>query len=128
MALAAIMMALVLQPTPADSATAQFMGNWHGDSSCVATGTACRDETVAYHIAKLPEKPGYLSVTAEKIVNGKAINMGTLEFHYDQAQHMLVCEYPQGVWRFKLNGGNMEGTLTRPGNTIFRRVTLRKDP
>jgi hypothetical protein len=94
----------------------------------VAAGTACRDETVVYHITKLPEKSGHLSAAAEKIVNGKPINMGTLEFQYDRGQHMLVCEYPQGVWRFKLDDGNMEGTLTRPDNTIFRRVTLRKDP
>ncbi len=83
---------------------------------------------MVYHIAKLPVKSGHLSVAAENIVNGKPINMGTLEFQYDQSEHMLVCEYPQGVWRFKLDRGNMEGTLTRPDNTIFRCVTLRKDP
>jgi hypothetical protein len=35
---------------------------------------------------------------------------------------------PHGVWRFKLDGGKMEGTLNTPENTVFRRVTLRKEP
>ena len=53
--------------------------------------------------------------------------MGTLEFRYDQNQQTLVCEYSQGVWRFKLQGRKMEGTLTAPDDTVFRRVTLGKE-
>ena len=82
---------------------------------------------MVYQITKLPEKSGYVSVTADKIVSGTAVNMGTLEFHYDQNQRLLVCEYSQGIWRFKVDSGKMEGTLTRPNNILLRRVRLRKD-
>jgi hypothetical protein len=105
----------------------KLLGDWRGDSTCVATGTACRDEKVVYHIAKIPSKPGYVSVSADKIVNGAAINMGTLEFSYDPDKQTLVCEYAQGVWRITVDGNKMDGTLTRPDKTIFRRVTLKKE-
>jgi len=105
----------------------KLLGNWRGDSTCVATGTACRDEKVVYHIAKIPGKPGYFSVSADKVVNGAAINMGTLEFSYDLNKQTLVCEYAQGVWRITIDGNKMNGTLTRPDKTIFRRVRLKKE-
>jgi hypothetical protein len=106
----------------------RFVGEWRGDSTCVAKNTACRDETVIYRIAKIPEKSGYLSVSADKIVNGNAVNMGTLEFRYDQDRDLLICEYSQGRWQFKVDGRKMEGTLTRADNSVFRSVILRKEP
>jgi hypothetical protein len=121
-------MAVLIPPMTAQDEVSRFVGEWHGDSACVARGTACRDEIVVYRVAKLPEKSGYVSVTADKIVSGNAVNMGALEFRYDRDRHMLVCEYSQGVWRLAVEGVKMEGTLTRPDNTVFRRVTLRKKP
>ena len=106
----------------------QIAGTWRGESSCAVKETACHDETVVYRFLKIPEKPGYFSISADKIVDGKAVNMGTLEFQYREDQHELVCDYAQGVWRLKVDGAKMDGTLTRADNTIFRRVTLRKDP
>jgi hypothetical protein len=102
-------------------------GNWRGDSLCVADRTACRDEKVVYRIAKIPGKPDRLAITGDKIVNGGPITMGTLEFQYDREKHSLVCEYSQGVWRLKVNGNAMDGTLTRPDYTVFRHVTLKKE-
>jgi hypothetical protein len=66
-------------------------------------------------------------VSADKIVDGKAVNMGTLEFRYVEDQHALVCEYAQGVWRLSVDGEKIEGTLTRPDGSLFRRVALRKE-
>ena len=105
----------------------KLLGDWRGDSTCVATGTACRDEKVVYHITKIPSKAGYVLVSADKIVNGAAINMGTLEFSYDPDKQTLACESAQGVWRITVDGNKMEGALTRPDETIFRRVTLKKE-
>jgi hypothetical protein len=101
-----------------------FIGEWHGDSTCVAKNTACRDETVVYRIAA--GKSGYASVSADKIVNGEAVNMGTLEFRHDHDS--LICEYAQGVWRLKMDHGKIQGTLTRSDGTVFRLVELRKEP
>jgi hypothetical protein len=134
MMLGAILAAVLITPIATADDHAQsdevsgFVGEWRGDSTCVAKNTACHDETVVYRIARLPEKPGYVAVSADKIVSGKAVNMGTLEFRYDHDQHMLVCEYSHGLWRLKAGDGKMEGTLTAPDNTVFRRVTLRKKP
>lgn len=129
--LGAILMAALMStiaPAMASDEVSRFVGEWRGDSICVAKNTACHDEIVVYRIAKLPEKPGYASVSADKIVSGKPVNMGTLEFRYDQDGHMLTCEYAQGVWRLKVDGPKMEGTLTGSNNILFRRVTLRKEP
>jgi hypothetical protein len=116
------------QPAPAPDELSSLVGDWHGDSSCVAKNTACRDESVVYHIAKLGDKPNYVSVAADKIVGGKAVNMGVLAFLYRPDQHTLICEYSQGVWRLKVHDGTMEGTLTQADHTVFRRVTLRRQP
>ena len=127
--LVALILVTVYAPAPGSATQdeSKLLGDWRGDSTCVATGTACRDEEVVYHIAKIPGKPGYVSVNGDKIVNGAAINMGTLEFSYDPDKQTLACEYAQGVWRFTVDGNKMEGTLTRPDKTILRRVTLKKE-
>ena len=101
-------------------------GVWRGQSSCEQRESACREETVVYRFSPLPDKPGSFSASADKIVDGKAVNMGTLEFRYVEGQHVLVCEYAQGVWRLSVDGEKMEGTLTRPDGSLFRRVVLRK--
>ena len=100
----------------------RFLGEWHGDSTCVARNTACRDEVVVYRISK--QDSGRISVSADKIVNGSPINMGALEFRYDADHDLLICDYAQGIWKLKVDGARMEGTLTRPDNSLFRRVTL----
>jgi hypothetical protein len=117
-----VMIAIAILPVRADEMD-RFVGEWRGESTCVAKDTACHDETVVYRITK---KSGHASVSADKIVNGSAVNMGTLEFRTDHDS--LICEYEQGIWRLKLETGKIEGTLTRPDNTVFRRVTIRKEP
>jgi hypothetical protein len=124
---ATLLFALLAPAAGGGDDLARFLGKWRGDSICVARNTACHDETVVYRLADLPDKHGYVSVDADKIVNGSAINMGKLEFRYDQSQRMLVCEYSQGVWRFKLNAEVREGKLTRADGSEFRRVKLRKE-
>ena len=102
-------------------------GIWRGQSSCEQKQSACREETVVYRFSPLQDKPGSFSVSADKIVDGKAVNMGTLEFRYVEDQHALVCEYAQGVWRLSVDGEKIEGTLTRPDGSLFRRVALHKE-
>ena len=78
-ALAALMTALA----PAANTYAQaadeastFVGTWRGESVCVAKNTACHNETVVYRVTKLPDRSDDVSISADKIVNGNAINMG----------------------------------------------------
>lgn len=119
-----MILVLALLIAGAADEVASFAGTWRGDSMCVAKSTACKDESVVYRIDA--GAPGHATVRADKIVDGKPVNMGTLEFRYDAAQHELICEYPQGVWRLKVDGGNIEGTLVRSDGTLFRRVSLRR--
>ena len=102
-------------------------GVWRGQSSCEQKESACREETVVYRLSPLQDKPGSFSVSADKIVDGTAVTMGTLEFRYVEDQHALVCEYAQGVWRLSVDGEKIEGTLTRPDGSLFRRVALHKE-
>ncbi len=102
-------------------------GIWRGQSSCEQKQSACREETVVYRFSPLQDEPGSFSVSADKIVDGKAVNIGTLEFRYVEDQHALVCEYAQGVWRLSVDGEKIEGTLTRPDGSLFRRVALHKE-
>jgi hypothetical protein len=111
----------------ADDEASRFSGTWRGDSVCVAKNTACHDEVVVYRIQKLPAR-GHVTISADKIVSGKAINMGNLEFHYDQQLKSWMCQYPQGVWRLTVQDTKVEGTLTEHDGTLFRQITLHKDP
>jgi len=106
---------------------AAIAGIWRGQSSCEQTNSACREESVIYRFSPIHDKPGWFSVSADRVVDGKAVNMGTLEFRYVEDQHALVCEYAQGVWRLTLDGERITGTLTRPDGTLFRRVALHKE-
>lgn len=107
--------------------TSAIAGTWRGQSSCEQKQSACREESVVYRFSPLHDKPGSFSVSADRIVDGKPVNMGTLEFRYVDDQRALVCEYAQGVWRLSVNGEKMQGTLTRPDGSLFRRVILRKE-
>src|SRR5215467_6521964 len=60
---------------------AQLIGNWLGDSICQVKNSPCHDEKVVYHIAKGSD-PDHVTVSADKIVDGKPINMGTGYYTY----------------------------------------------
>ena len=109
------------------AATDSPMGVWRGDSLCTTDAPACKNEKVVYYIEAVADKPGYVSIRADKIVDGKASTMGISEWEYNQAKQTLSWQANQRLWLLTINGKRMEGTLTVPGNVIFRRVTLKKD-
>jgi hypothetical protein len=128
-ALGALIVALGAAPvarSQADDAASRFAGIWRGNSVCVAKNTACHDEVVVYRVQKLPA-PDHVAISADKVVNGKPINMGSLEFHYEHQIQSWVCQYPPGVWRLKVRGTTVDGTLTQPDGSLFRQLSLRKD-
>lgn len=128
-ALGVLIVALAAAPvarSQADDEASRFAGTWRGNSVCVAKNTACHDEVVVYRVQKLPA-PDHVTISADKVVNGKPINMGSLEFHYEQQIQSWVCQYPPGVWRLRVHGTAVEGTLTQPDGSLFRQLSLRKD-
>jgi len=103
----------------------QLVGDWKGASIVQVRDTPAKDETVVWHITKGRE-PGKLKIRADKIVNRKAITMGTLDFRYDKSQKAIICEYEQGTWRLAVKGDTMDGTLTLPDRAVLRRVKLQR--
>jgi hypothetical protein len=109
-----------------DLDSAQILGKWSGESICQVKNSPCRDEKVIYHLAKSKE-PDKVNVSADKIVDGSPVNMGSIEFIYDRKNQTLISESSRGVWKFIVHGKSMEGTLTLPDKTLYRRIILRED-
>src|SRR5215467_12814047 len=59
-----------------------LVGNWSGESICQDRNSACRDEKNVYHVSK-SKNPGIMTISADKIVDGQAVNMGSIDFKYD---------------------------------------------
>ncbi len=102
----------------------QLFGDWSGDSICQVKNSPCHDENVVYHISK-GDGPDLVVVNADKIVDGKAENMGTLDFKYDAKAKTLVSE-SYGHWVFYIKDNKMDGTLTKADGTLFRKISLTK--
>src|SRR5436189_1004288 len=111
---------------------AQLIGTWSGTSTCTdrVAAPACGDETVLYHFGP-GTKPGVIRCQADRIVDGKPVDMGEQEFSWDAAESVWKAEYssPRGktIWRMKIDGTHISGTAEMlPGNKIFRKVDLKK--
>jgi hypothetical protein len=104
----------------------RFLGEWHGESICLAQGPICNAETMVYRIARHSGEAGYATVSANKLLNGNLVNIGTLEYRHQNNE--LMCEYWLFVWRMKLYGNKMRGTLEKSDSTLIRRVTLERKP
>lgn len=89
---------------------------------------ACRNETVVYYVRDVPNHPGAVLIRADKIVDGKAVTMGTGEWQYDRPRQTIEWHTPQQVWLLRLDGDRITGTLKLADGTVVRNMTLqRKD-
>jgi hypothetical protein len=102
------------------------VGVWRGESLCATRAPSCHDERVVYYVEAVADKPDSVFIRADKIVEGKAITMGSGPWRYDRARHTISMESEQRLWLLNINGKRIEGTLTVPGNVVFRRVTMTK--
>jgi hypothetical protein len=109
------------EPLPASA----LEGTWSGESVCQVPGSPCRDEKAVYRVQR-STKNGKVPIDGGRLVNGKVVSMGVLEFDYDPRAQTLTCEYKQGVLRFAIKGDDMTGTLTTPDGVVYRRISLRK--
>lgn len=103
-----------------------WIGDWHGESSCVVKPSGCHDEDSLYHVAQLKEKPGWFSLKADKIVDGKPVTMGVSECSYDREKHSLQCSLPSGMFQLEVQGNHMQGTMRLPDGTLWRKLDLTK--
>jgi len=112
----------------------EIVGTWRGTSTCVdrQAAPACTDEQVIYEIAASPGQPDSVKVTADKVVDGKRVPMGVLDFTYEASSGSWTSELDSlrvhALWRLSVSGATLSGTLTLlPSRAVVRRVDLRKD-
>jgi hypothetical protein len=105
------------------------LGQWEGESNCTVKNSPCHDEHVIYRVTENPKTSGQLAIAAYKVVNGKELYMGDLECQYAADASELRCHYkPTDSWVFKLVGDTMTGTLTIEGNTLYRKISVKRVP
>src|SRR6476620_3464047 len=63
----------------------EIAGTWRGTSACVdrQATPACTDEEVIYEIVASPGHRDLVTVTADKVVDGKRVPMGSLDFTHE---------------------------------------------
>jgi hypothetical protein len=116
-----------IQTVSAQKDGAGAVGKWKGESICTVMPSACHDEVVVYEISAPAEKKGTLVWKADKIVNGRQENMGTLDCTYAAESRTLTCDMPgRGVWSLTVHGDAMTGTLKLSDGTLFRKITVRR--
>ena len=113
----------------AQASLSSVIGTWKGESICVGDHPACKDEKVVYRFEAVTSKPEFVTLLADKVVDGKRIPMGKLEFQYDEAKGTLSCEFTRrqthGLWQFKMTRDGMDGTLVLlPDQSVARRVKV----
>ncbi|PWT71246.1 MAG: hypothetical protein C5B59_18570 [Bacteroidetes bacterium] len=102
-----------------------FRGIWRGKSICQVKGSACHDESVVFYISTT-DKNLILELKANKIVNGNELEMGTIQFHYDEKMNAIESvPATNGVWKFVREGNHLKGTLVY-NNQLFRLVDIVK--
>jgi len=101
-------------------------GTWRGESICMIKDSPCHDEQVIYHITE-PDREGKLKIQADKLVNGKPEDMGTIDCTFDSKTSKLTCPIPRGVFEFAVTESRMTGTLKHPDGTLYRKISLTKD-
>ena len=100
-----------------------LIGTWNGTSICQITNSACRDESVVYHISKNRGVDTFY-INASKIVNGVEEEMGMLPFVYNEKTNQLTST-TYGIWTFNIKGVKLEGTLLVHGD-LYRKIVVYK--
>ncbi|HET9282088.1 MAG TPA: hypothetical protein VFR24_09015 [Candidatus Angelobacter sp.] len=111
----------------AQDESTSLVGDWRGDSICQVHPSACKDEKALYRFTKLGDRPNHFSVEADKIVNGEAVQMGTIECSFAPEKHAVSCSTPKFTVQLTLNGKSLTGTMNLPDGTLWRNITLRHD-
>lgn len=116
-----------------DSSPAAFVGMWQGSSTCVnrQLAPACKDEKVVYDVRN-SEKTGAVIIEADKIVDGKRIPMGELQFIYSSSEGCWRSEFEtarvHAVWCLVVKGSTLTGhLLLLPGKETVRDIRLQRE-
>lgn len=96
------------------------LGRWVGESKCIGSQPACHDEHVIYQIDSVG--PSRFAMEGFRVVGSDTIDMGPLSCQRATGDPGINCHIPQGVWRFSVVQGRLEGVLTNPTGTVARRA------
>jgi hypothetical protein len=107
-------------------AQAPLAGTWTGTSVCLQGKPVCRDEQVVYHVSTAV--PDSAVVTMNKLVGGREEEMAVLRCGVTAAR--VTCPMPPqfrpGTWWFDRRGEALDGGLTVPDGSLFRRVHVER--
>src|SRR5262245_14684461 len=111
----------------------EILGTWRGTSTCInlKVTPACKDETVVSEI-RASEKPKAVVLNASKIVDGKQLPMGELEFVFSDEEGCWRSEFntanAHAVWCLVVAGQSMTGGLRMlPENADVRKVQVMRE-
>jgi len=101
-----------------------IIGIWKGTSICQVKNSPCHDEIVVYYISKVQGIDTF-NIVANKIVNGKEEDMGTLGCKLDKANNRLLSNSYNSLWTFNFKNDSLNGTLYARGS-LYRIIKLKK--
>ena len=130
----AVCLLLAAVGAEAAKASESILGTWRGTSTCVnrEAAPACNDEQVVYEITAIAGAPDRVTVKADKIVDGKRVPMGGMDFTREgEGVWGTEFETPRlrARWQLAVAGTAMNGTMMLlPSKTVVRRMKLKRDP
>ena len=103
-----------------------FVGTWRGMSKCLVKPSSCNDEDSVYRISAVLSASDRVLLSANKIVDGREINMGTSECAVAQKAHALHCPLPNGASMelTALKRDVVEGHFQLADGTLWRTISL----
>jgi len=116
-------------PGPAD----KIVGTWRGTSTCVdrVAAPSCTDEQVVYEVVAAADAPEKVTIKGDKIVDGKRVFMGELEYTLaSDGSWTAEFQSPRvhSQWRLVVSGDSMTGNAIQlPSGAVVRRLTLQRE-
>ena len=110
----------------ASASTTRPVGTWKGESTCLVRPSGCNDEDSVYRFSKALQE-NQVTLSANRIVNGKEINMGTGLCEYGAAKRVVDCPLPNGsTIHFDVAGDAMQGTMKLKDGKPWRKIRLKR--
>lgn len=112
----------------AAAASDPISGTWEGTSLCQVKPSPCHDEHVIYRVTERSAQ--HYRFDAYKLVDGKELFMGTIDFTFDPAHGELratiVGNRGSASSRLALKANHLSGSMTLADGTLYRLIEVTK--
>ena len=112
----------------AAAASDPVSGTWEGTSLCQVKPSPCHDEHVIYRISRTGV--GRYRLDGYKLVSGKELFMGTIDFDFDAVRQQLhaniVGARGSSTADLKLSAKHLSGNMRLADGTLFRLIEVDK--